>query len=69
MLMNRVALFRDLLAQTREGYSLPQAFYTSSEVFGADIDRIVSRKWLVAGHVSQVANKGGEDICQGMWSP
>ena len=58
MLMNPNALIRDLLAQTREGYSLPQAFYTSTELFSADIDRVVSRKWLVAGHVSQVPNKG-----------
>ena len=56
--MDRPALLGDLLAQTREGYSLPQAFYTSPDVFAADIDAIVSRKWLVAGHVSQIPAKG-----------
>jgi phenylpropionate dioxygenase-like ring-hydroxylating dioxygenase large terminal subunit len=58
MLMQSKALMGELMAQTREGFSLPQGFYTRDEVFAADIDAIVTRKWLVAGHVAQIPNKG-----------
>lgn len=58
MLTHRNAPMRDLIAQTREGYSLPQAFYTSDDVFAADMDAVIGRKWLVAGHVSQIPAKG-----------
>lgn len=58
MLMQRNAKMKDLIAQTREGYSLPQAFYVDDEVFAADFDAVIARKWLVAGHVSQIPAKG-----------
>lgn len=58
MLMHRARLIGDLLDKAREGYSLPQAFYTSPEVFAADMEAIVTRKWIVAGHVSQIPDKG-----------
>lgn len=58
MLMQRKALLDDLLAQTREGHSLPQGFYTHCEVFAADMDAAITRKWLIAGHVSQIPGKG-----------
>jgi Rieske 2Fe-2S family protein len=58
MLMHSASPIGDLLAQTREGYSLPQAFYTSAEVFAADMEAVVARKWIVAGHISQIPNKG-----------
>lgn len=58
MLMPRHAMMRDLIAQTREGYSLPQPFYTSDDVFAADMEAVVTRKWLVAGHVAQIPAKG-----------
>jgi phenylpropionate dioxygenase-like ring-hydroxylating dioxygenase large terminal subunit len=51
-LMQRVA------AKTRAGYSLPQEFYASDAVFEADMDRVIGQKWILAGHVSQVPNKG-----------
>ncbi len=47
-----------LAADTRIGYSFEQAFYTSPDVFAADMETIVSRKWIVAGHVAQVPNRG-----------
>lgn len=51
-------MLSDLLAQTREGFSLPQGFYTHDDVFAADMDAVVTRKWLIAGHVAQIPNKG-----------
>ena len=47
-----------LVAEARLGYSLEQDFYTSEAVFKADMERVIGRKWLVAGHVSRIPNKG-----------
>jgi Rieske 2Fe-2S family protein len=49
---------QQLVADARLGYSLEQDFYTSEAVFKADMDRVIGRKWLVAGHVSRIPNKG-----------
>ena len=52
------ALMQRLAANTRVGYSFEQEFYTSDAVFKADMDRVISQKWILAGHVSKVPNKG-----------
>jgi hypothetical protein len=36
-----------LAAKTRSGYSLDQKFYCDDEVFAADMQQVVSRKWMV----------------------
>jgi phenylpropionate dioxygenase-like ring-hydroxylating dioxygenase large terminal subunit len=47
------------LAQgTRGGYSLQQEFYCDEAVFAADMREVISRKWLVAGHIDRVKRKG-----------
>lgn len=51
-------LMRRLAANTRVGYSFEQEFYTSEAVFKADMDQIISRKWLLAGHASRIPAKG-----------
>ncbi len=51
-------LMAALAAGTRSGYSLDQRFYCDDEVFAADMREIVSRKWIVAGHVDRVRRKG-----------
>ena len=47
-----------LAAATRAGYSFPQEYYASDAVFQADMDQVIGQKWILAGHVSQVPNKG-----------
>ena len=47
-----------LAANTRVGYSFDQEFYASDAVFKADMDHVISQKWLLAGHVSRIPNKG-----------
>jgi phenylpropionate dioxygenase-like ring-hydroxylating dioxygenase large terminal subunit len=47
-----------LAAKARSGYSLDQKFYCDDEVFAADMQQIVSRKWIVAGHADRVRRKG-----------
>ena len=56
--MNASAVIGPLAAKTRLGYSLDQKFYCDDAVFAADMDRVVGRKWLVAGHVDRVRGKG-----------
>ena len=47
-----------LAATTRAGYSFAQEYYASDAVFQADMDWVIGQKWILAGHVSQVPNKG-----------
>ena len=47
-----------LADNARAGFSLERAFYCDDAVFQADMEQIVSRKWLVAGHVDRVRAKG-----------
>ena len=51
-------LMQRLAANTRVGYSFDQEFYTSDAVFKADMDQIISRKWIMAGHISRIPIKG-----------
>jgi len=51
-------LVERLAAEARAGYSLPRDLYVSDAVFAADMARVVSRKWLLAGHVSQIPARG-----------
>jgi Rieske 2Fe-2S family protein len=43
---------------TRGAKTLPQRFFTSSQVFAEERDRIFSTHWLCVGHQSQLANPG-----------
>lgn len=52
------SLMAKLAAETRQGYSLDRKFYCDAEVFAADMDAVISHKWIVAGHTDQVRNKG-----------
>ena len=49
---------RALAANTKLGYSLDRSFYCDDAVFAADMEQVVGRKWIVAGHVDRVRNKG-----------
>jgi len=56
--MNASNLVASLAADTKIGYSLNRPFYCDDAVFAADMERVVGRKWIVAGHVDRVRNKG-----------
>ena len=49
---------QSLIARQRPGFTLEQPFYTRPEIFARDFDRIISRKWLFADHVSRIPNPG-----------
>src|SRR5687767_10066564 len=48
----------DLIAQHRPEYSLAQPFYNDPEIFRRDMERLIFRQWMFAGHVSRVKNPG-----------
>jgi Rieske 2Fe-2S family protein len=45
-------------AHTPNGYSLERRFYCDDAVYASDMERVVGRKWIVAGHVDRVRRKG-----------
>jgi phenylpropionate dioxygenase-like ring-hydroxylating dioxygenase large terminal subunit len=47
-----------LAAKARSGYSLDREFYCSDAVFEADMENVIGRKWLVAGHIDRVRQRG-----------
>ena len=77
MIETQNKLMHNLAAKTRAGYSFDQEFYCSDAVFKADMDHVISQKWILAGHVSRVPNKGdyflfkigGEQIIHRSLSP
>jgi Rieske 2Fe-2S family protein len=42
----------------REGWTLPQPYFTDPEFYRADLDRIWRRGWLFAGHSCELASTG-----------
>jgi len=56
--MNTSNVIGELAARTKSGYSLEQKFYCDEEVFAQDMQRVVGRKWLVAGHIDRIRAKG-----------
>jgi len=56
--MGESSLIAALAADARRGYSLQRPFYCDDAVFQADMERVIGRKWIVAGHVDRIRNKG-----------
>ena len=48
----------DLIAEHKPGYSLDQRFYTDHDVYARELERIIYRNWIFAGHMSQFAEAG-----------
>jgi Rieske 2Fe-2S family protein len=47
-----------LIAAQPAGRSLLQAFYADPEIYRRDLDRVLMRHWLCAGHESRVSKPG-----------
>lgn len=56
--MNDDRPIRELIACQRPGWSLEQRFYTDPEIYALELDRIVTRNWIFAGHQSELAEPG-----------
>ena len=48
----------ELIRNHRPGYSLDQAFYTDPDIYELELERIVYRNWILAGHVSELPQPG-----------
>ena len=48
----------ELIADQQPGYTLDQRFYTDPAVYALELDRIIYRHWIFAGHVSQLPEPG-----------
>jgi len=48
----------ELIASQKPGHSLDQRFYTDPEIYGLEIEKIVNRNWILAGHASQLPEPG-----------
>ena len=42
-----------LIAARKPGFSLDQRFYTDAAIYALEMERIVNRNWILAGHISQ----------------
>ncbi|MDJ0938486.1 MAG: aromatic ring-hydroxylating dioxygenase subunit alpha [Woeseiaceae bacterium] len=48
----------ELIAAHKPGYALEQRFYTDPAVYELELERVVYRNWILAGHVSELPAKG-----------
>jgi phenylpropionate dioxygenase-like ring-hydroxylating dioxygenase large terminal subunit len=48
----------DLVASQEPGWSLDQRFYTDPDIYQLELDRIVTRNWILVGHQSQLPDAG-----------
>lgn len=48
----------ELIASQKPGHSLDQRFYTDPNVYDLEVEKIIKRSWILAGHVSQLAEPG-----------
>ena len=48
----------ELIADQRPGRPLEQRFYTDPDLYRLELERILTRNWFMAGHVSQIPEPG-----------
>lgn len=56
--MRNTRSIRELIACQKPGWSLEQRFYTDPEIYALELENIVTRNWIFAGHQSQLAAAG-----------
>ena len=47
-----------LLGEHAPGFALPQRFYTDPAIYELELERVIARNWIVAGHQSELPAEG-----------
>lgn len=55
-----------LVREHRPGFSLAQDFYRAAPVYQEELRRFLSRHWIVAGHASEIPNRGDYFVFDGL---
>ena len=48
----------ELIANQKPGHTLSQRFYTDPDIYELELEKIVNRNWILAGHASQLPERG-----------
>jgi phenylpropionate dioxygenase-like ring-hydroxylating dioxygenase large terminal subunit len=56
--MSNNAFIKELIASHEPGWALAQPFYTDPDIYQLELDRIITRNWILAGHASQLPDAG-----------
>ncbi len=48
----------DLIARQKPGHALDQRFYTDPAIYDLEVEKIINRNWILAGHASQLPEPG-----------
>ena len=54
----------ELIASQKSGYALEQRFYTDPDIYDLEIERIVSRNWVMVAHESELPRIGDFKVVQ-----
>ena len=57
-MQDQVFLFDELIASQKPGFALDQRFYTDPLVYELEIERVIARNWIMAGHQSELPEPG-----------
>lgn len=49
---------QELIADRKPGWALDQPFYTDPDIYELELQKILLKNWFIAGHVSQLPQKG-----------
>lgn len=48
----------ELITRHRPGHALDRRFYTDPDIYALELERIVTRHWVLAGHASELTGPG-----------
>lgn len=51
-------IIAELIAEQKPGYALDQRFYTDPDVYALEMERVIGRNWILAGHQSELPEAG-----------
>jgi phenylpropionate dioxygenase-like ring-hydroxylating dioxygenase large terminal subunit len=57
-MQNKELSIDELIARQKPGFALEQRFYTDPSVYELEIERVISRNWILAGHQSELPESG-----------